>query len=145
MSGTIYIGFQQILPDGLHLGFDRNTTSNANMFYNIGGGWNNVGVANGSFMIRPVMGDTNLFAGIQELDYNSQVMIFPNPSQGIITIKTSEKIKPQALELYTIEGQLIDRRDYSTSLIYSELRSGVYLIKVIFENGVVTKKITIQN
>lgn len=145
VSGVVYIGFQQILPDGLHLGFDRNTTSNANMFYNIGGGWNNVGVANGSFMIRPVMGDTNLFAGIQQLDYNSDILIFPNPSQGLITIKASERFNPQTLELYSIEGHLIDRRDYSTSLDYTRLSSGLYLIKVISDKGVVTKKITIQN
>jgi hypothetical protein len=145
VNGVIYIGFQQILPDGLHLGFDRNTTSNANMFYNIGGSWNNVGVANGTFMIRPVMGDTNLFAGISDMDLNAQVIVYPNPTNGIINIKLSGSFNPHTIELYSIEGLLIEKRDYSSTIDYSELSAGIYLLKVISDNGVLTKKITIQN
>jgi hypothetical protein len=145
VNGVIYIGFQQILPAGLHLGFDRNTTSNANMFYNIGGSWNNVGVANGTFMIRPVMGDTNLFAGIQDIDFNAHIAVYPNPSKGLITVKASDRFNPHTIELYSLEGLLIERRNYSSSLDYSGLTSGVYLLKVIADNGVATKKITIQN
>jgi hypothetical protein len=145
VSGVIYIGFQQILPAGLHLGFDRNTTSNTKMFYNTGGAWNNVGVANGTFMMRPVMGDTNLFAGVQDIDFNSQIEVYPNPTKGVINIKSSNRFNPHTVELYTIEGLLIERRVYTSSLDYSGLSSGVYLLKVISDNGVATKKITIQN
>jgi hypothetical protein len=145
VSGVIYIGFQQVLPAGLHLGFDRNTTSNTKMFYNIGGSWNNVGVANGTFMIRPVMGDTNLFAGIQDIDFNAQVLLYPNPTKGVINIQSSDRFNPHTIELFSIEGLLIERRVYSSSLDYSGLTSGVYLLKVFSDNGVATKKITIQN
>jgi hypothetical protein len=145
VSGVIYIGFQQILPAGLHLGFDRNTTSNSKMFYNIGGSWNNVGVANGTFMIRPVMGDTNLFASVQDIDFNTQIVVYPNPTKGVINIQSSKRFNPHTVELYTIEGLLIERRFYTSTLDYSGLFSGVYLLKVISDNGVATKKITIQN
>jgi hypothetical protein len=145
VSGVIYIGFQQILPAGLHLGFDRNTTSNSKMFYNIGGSWNNVGVANGTFMIRPVMGDTNLFASVQDIDFNTQIVVYPNPTKGVINIQSSNRFNPHTVELYTIEGLLIERRVYTSSLDYSGLSSGVYILKVISDNGVATKKITIQN
>lgn len=145
VSGVIYIGFQQILPDGLHLGFDRNTTSNANMFYNIGGSWNNVGVANGTFMMRPVMGDTSLFVGSHEVDMKAQIAIYPNPTKGVIYINSNEWFNPHTVELYSMEGLLIDRRGYSSTLDYSELSSGVYLLKVISDNNVATQKITIQN
>ncbi|MFM2156596.1 MAG: hypothetical protein RL516_1345 [Bacteroidota bacterium] len=145
VSGVIYIGFQQVLPAGLHLGFDRNTTSNTKMFYNIGGSWNNVGVANGTFMIRPVMGDTNLFVGVQDIDFNAQIVVYPNPTKGEINIQSSISFNPHTLELYSIEGLLIERRVYTSSLDYSGLSSGVYILKVISDNGVATKKITIQN
>jgi hypothetical protein len=145
VSGVIYIGFQQISPNGLHLGFDRNTTSNVNMFYNIGGSWNNVGVANGTFMIRPVMGDTNLFTGVQDIDLNSQIVIYPNPTRGVINIKCSDAFNPHTIELYSIEGILIERKAYSSTIDYSTLSAGVYLLKVISDSGVITKKITIQN
>jgi hypothetical protein len=145
VSGVIYIGFQQISPNGLHLGFDRNTTSNVNMFYNIGGSWNNVGVANGSFMIRPVMGDTNLFTGVQDIDLNSQIVIYPNPTRGVINIKCSDAFNPHTIELYSIEGLLVERKAYSSTIDYSTLSAGVYLLKVISDSGVKTKKITIQN
>jgi hypothetical protein len=115
------------------------------MFYNIGGSWNNVGVANGTFMIRPVMGDTNLFAGISDMDLNAQVIVYPNPTNGIINIKLSGSFNPHTIELYSIEGLLIEKRDYSSTIDYSELSAGIYLLKVISDNGVLTKKITIQN
>jgi hypothetical protein len=145
VNGVIYIGFQQILPAGLHLGFDRNTTSNSKMFYNIGGSWNNVGVANGTFMIRPVMGDTNLFASIQDIDFNAQIVVYPNPTKGLINLQSSNRFNPHTVELFTIEGLLIERRVYTSSLDYSGLCSGIYILKVISDNGVATKKITIQN
>ncbi len=144
VSGIIYIGFQQVLPDGLHLGFDRNTTSNANMFYNISGTWNNVGVANGTFMIRPVMGDTNLFAGLPLTDNLNQVVVFPNPTNNILNISLNQNIVPEFYELYSQEGKLIHTAVYASSIDCSSLAPGLYLLKIIGDGCVITKRITIQ-
>jgi len=102
-------------------------------------------VANGSFMIRPVMGDTNLFTGVQDIDLNSQIVIYPNPTRGVINIKCSDAFNPHTIELYSIEGLLVERKAYSSTIDYSTLSAGVYLLKVISDSGVKTKKITIQN
>jgi len=145
VSGVIYIGFQQVLADGLHLGFDRNTTSNANMFYNITGSWNNVGVANGSFMIRPVMGDTNLFVGIQNVDYGNLISVFPNPSKGIINISVNKNsASPDSYELYSLDGRLIERGSFTTMIDCSMRSPGIYLLKLIAENFVITKRVAIE-
>jgi len=144
VSGVIYIGFQQVLPDGLHLGFDRNTASNTNMFYNIGGSWNNVGVANGTFMMRPVMGDTNLFAGIAVNEAKQSVQVYPNPTSSEIFIKLENGNNAESLELYSLEGQLIQRLEFVSKMDCRNLPDGLYLLKVSSNRGVVTKKITIQ-
>jgi hypothetical protein len=144
VSGIIYIGFQQVLPDGLHLGFDRNTTSNANMFYNISGTWNNVGVANGTFMIRPVMGDTNLFAGLPLTDNLNQVVVFPNPTNNILNISLNQNIVPEFYELLSQEGKLIHTAVYASSIDCSSLVPGLYLLKIIGDGCMITKRITIQ-
>jgi hypothetical protein len=96
-------------------------------------------------MIRPVMGDTNLFTGVQDIDLNSQIVIYPNPTRGVINIKCGNTFNPHTIELYSIEGLLIERKVYSSTIDYSTLSAGVYLLKVISDSGVITKKITIQN
>ncbi|MFM7016789.1 MAG: T9SS type A sorting domain-containing protein [Bacteroidota bacterium] len=144
VSGVIYIGFQQVLPDGLHLGFDRNTTSNTNMFYSLGGAWNNVGVANGSFMIRPVMGDTNLFAGLSPSVNSLTFELFPNPASQILNVRVHANTHPDLYEICSIEGQLIEKNTFTPIIDCSKLKPGIYLLKIVEGSTSMTKKFVVQ-
>ncbi len=136
VSGTIYIGFQQVAGDGLHLGFDRNTASNSKMFYNISGTWSPVGVASGSFMMRPVMGDTTLFVGIDEnKNDNSNLVLFPNPATNILKINLNHPENIKQLDILNIQGELIKSQLYAGSISLEGISDGMYLLKIISTDG----------
>jgi len=147
VSGTIYIGFQQIAPDGLHLGFDRNTNSNSKMFYNIGGSWLPVGVATGSFMMRPVMGDSTLFVGVQEnKNESSDFIVFPNPTNNKLNLKFSHPENVNLIELLNIQGEVLYHEFLSNSINIESFADGMYLIKITAKDGtVLTKKFVKRN
>ena len=81
VGGTFYVGWVQTTNDSLNLGFDMNINSNQNMFYNVSGIWQQ-SVFNGSWMIRPLFGDTIIPASIHEeaLKHELGFNIYPNPA-----------------------------------------------------------------
>lgn len=133
VSGTIYIGFQQVLGDGLHLGFDRNTSSNSKMFYNTGGGWTGVTVANGSFMIRPVMGDSALFTGVKEISSNG-FEIFPNPASSVMHIRYTSGFFPERMVVISADGRRVFEGVATETMDVSSFRPGVYFLRLYSEN-----------
>jgi len=62
---------------------------------------------------------------------------YPNPSNGIINLKYVQ-LRKALFEIYTASGTLVSRReitDESTLLDVSELVDGMYILKVINEDG----------
>lgn len=144
VSGTIYIGFQQVAADGLHLGFDRNTVSNSKMYFNTVGTWNAVTVAPGTFMIRPVMGDTSLFSGINEFALEEAIQLYPNPTSDYINIYIKNPEKVKSLSFRSMDGKLVYNADFSNVLDVSTLGSGLYFVEFLFmDNSIARKRIII--
>ena len=144
VSGTIYVGFQQVSPDGLHLGFDRNTTSNSKMFFNVNGSWTNVNVADGTFLIRPVMGDSVLFVGLPDHSFSSHVNLFPNPSNSIIQIESKQSDQFERTEIYSSQGQLLKSDSFANSFSVQEFSDGIYFIRIYDKyNQVIVKRFTV--
>ncbi len=72
----------------------------------------------------------------------TNVSIYPNPSSGIVYIKTIAKVQSVALKvnLYTTEGRLIKeaiplKTSPPYSLNFTNLPKGLYLLKVFKKNG----------
>ena len=131
VQGTIYIGFQQIFADGLHLGFDRNTKNNSLMFYNVTGTWTNVAVADGSFMIHAVMGDSLLFLGMNENDQNqSDIFIYPNPANDFVQCNVGNNSSLKNVSLSDATGRMVLNNQVSThfTLDVKDLPCGFYLL-----------------
>ncbi|MBK7683347.1 MAG: T9SS type A sorting domain-containing protein [Bacteroidetes bacterium] len=136
VSGTIYVGFQQILGDGLHLGFDRNTASNARMFYNVGAGWIQTAVATGTYMIRAVVGKADLFVGVPENNFeNTAFDLYPNPTSDYVFISSKVENDFLRVEMVSIDGKLVKSETFTSKINTSELPVGMYIVKVLMKNG----------
>ncbi|CAN5582457.1 hypothetical protein BH11BAC2_BH11BAC2_25960 [soil metagenome] len=137
VSGTIYVGFQQVLPDGLHLGFDRNTNSNSKMFYNVNGSWIPVGVATGSFMIRPVMGDTSLFTGISNPEIMANdYLLFPNPTEHYFSIRNADATQVENIVITDLQGKEISKVPFALAFSTVDFIPGIYLVKINQFDGI---------
>jgi hypothetical protein len=84
-----------------------------------------------------------VFNNENEVSFSSST-IYPNPSNGEFKIKSSEMIK--SIIIYDLKGvKLVEYKAYNSSeIINSNLKTGVYLIKVHLENDrIETHKISI--
>ncbi|MDD3875730.1 MAG: C25 family cysteine peptidase [Bacteroidales bacterium] len=82
---------------------------------------------------------------INELQYS----IFPNPSSGLFNINIQSGQKEQIkINIYNIHGQQVYTHDFEGNLIQetinlNQLSAGIYFLKIHYNSGIVTDKITI--
>jgi hypothetical protein len=81
----------------------------------------------------------------------NNLLIYPNPSNGVFKIKLKNTNVAAQLLLFDVLGKLVERRDVTAAqatqpilMDKSFLQSGVYLLKIINKDEVVTKKIIIK-
>ena len=128
---TFYVGFQQIAADGLHLGFDKNTINNPRMYSNISGTWSLVSAAQGTFMMRPFLGDSVL--SIHNLSNNNAALHFyPNPAHDNINIDYPlEKSANTFLKFTDLSGRIVYFEQYlNTKIDISFLSPGIYILQL---------------
>jgi hypothetical protein len=84
---------------------------------------------------------------VNELN-TSQIEIYPNPNNGIFTIKIDKNKESIYVELWTMLGQKVEERIIENNLTnvldFSKLPKGVYLLKINHQNQIFTQKIIIE-
>jgi len=135
LSGKFYIGWEQTTSDNLNLGFDRNTNSQDNIFYNTDGTWYN-SMYKGSLMIRPILGsEDHPHQGVDSREIPMDVSIFPNPaSDGKVNIvlNSSLPVKPENLNIsiFDLVGKRVQSLPFSPRIELDGIQSGTYFIVI---------------
>ncbi len=80
---------------------------------------------------------------------NTSLNIYPNPSNGIVTIEVSNlKSLQSKVYVYNVLGKVVFEKEMvsnSNQIIdLSELNEGTYFVKLVSANGILNKKINIQ-
>jgi len=82
----------------------------------------------------------NYVTSLEESTIENKLNIYPNPSSGIFNISTMENV--QAVEVYGMNGQQIKGISIRENEInLTEYPNGIYFVRVIAENGLITKKL----
>jgi hypothetical protein len=105
----------------------------------------------GSYRIHgSPFGDDNLITGLepgeQENNSNGHVLVYPNPTNGEIRIKSvCGDGGPVSIVLYSVNGlRLLDEESEAETSIHLErlnLEAGIYILQVELEDRLITKKI----
>ncbi len=75
---------------------------------------------------------------------NTTVSIYPNPVKDMLNVKTTSKIK--TYKVYNLAGQSVNTKLISDSTIdFSRLEKGVYVVEIQLENGKRTTQKIIKN
>ncbi len=83
--------------------------------------------------------------GVNTLD--SKISIVPNPNNGLFMIKTSELNETSLIEIYSLSGKLILKKNISTASVYIDLTNqagGIYFVKITADNKVYNSKLVIK-
>lgn len=143
VSGTVYIGWQQTTDENMNVGYDRNTNSKQNLYYNVDGTWSNSSF-DGSLMMRPLVGKAwyQTFSSIDETtETGVDFEIYPNPAsqqeihiglpQNLGNHITKENI---VVEIFDCIGKTVLTVPYKETIDISELKTGVYFVRLSGKN-----------
>ncbi len=128
LSGSVYIGMILNLAQDYGLGFDVNTNTSSHMFYNSTGSWFQTSYQ-GTFMIRPVFGDSAVFAGTPSIEKEDYVLLFPNPARNELKIVTNLDDYTVA-EITDMVGRLVCSNRINETIDVSHLNKGIYLVRI---------------
>lgn len=135
-AGAFFIGWEQTTNDNLNIGFDRNTDSQNNNFYNVDGTWRKSSFE-GSIMMRPILGKPLPGEGQQtKSTFAEDLKIWPNPPQGdkmVYVDLPSEAADPAIryyLKLSVVDmfGRTVLSGPYVERFSAASLDAGIYLV-----------------
>jgi hypothetical protein len=135
LSGTFYIGWQQLDLDRLNIGFDMNTNQQSNIYYNASGSWQNTSFQ-GALMMRPVFGRcSDDVTSVAEIRHDIEFELFPNPANNAVNIRTA--LNYANLVVMDLSGRVLnDMMFFQNAVIdLNQLANGIYLISVTDEYG----------
>ena len=101
-----------------------------------------------SFANVPLLDTSNSISGIDNIELD-EISVFPNPSEGLIQIRSSEPLKQVVIKIYDILGRAIYSADkkilHGQEVIdMSDAKSGFYLIYISTKEGIYTQEIVIR-
>ncbi len=82
--------------------------------------------------------------GINDVNFNNGIALFPNPTTGVLTVKTKTDDRIiDMIEVYSILGTKI-LESKSLTIDLGGFNSGVYLVKIFSNAGIVTQKVILK-
>ncbi len=153
VSDTFYIGWQQPVGDNIIFGYDTNTDSKGQQFFNITGdnsaqNWKAANQQAGSIMVRPVFGKVPL--AVEESPEEKPITlstdrIFPNPTSGLVqwefpgvrSVKVSDVLGRPVATLTSKDAAI-------NSVNLSGLPDGMYLIHLQIGSKTVVNKVILK-
>ncbi|HAA01388.1 MAG TPA: hypothetical protein DCD96_07040 [Flavobacteriales bacterium] len=146
VNGTYFIGWKQLDPDKLNIGFDLNTNRQSKIYYRTAASWIQTGFQ-GALMMRPVfdrcIGDVTSVEDFSPEEM--QLRLFPNPATDEVVIDSD--LNNGTIEIYDLGGRLISTTitTGTVRLGVSLLQNGVYLVAFINDQGArAVRKLIIQ-
>ncbi len=133
---AFYVGWRQIDPDRLNIGFDRNIDQSAKLFYSVDNGITWIpSQIEGTAMIRPIFStEMDDILSVSENPKDDFILLYPNPTSESVSIKNiSENF--EGVRIYNIQGkQILESKESFISL--KDQPSGVYFFQIFGRNEI---------
>ncbi|MCG8574888.1 MAG: T9SS type A sorting domain-containing protein [Flavobacteriales bacterium] len=135
LTGTkFYVGWEQIDDESLQIGLDWNIDNGEKIWRNTSGTWLQSSF-DCSLLIRPVF-STGLNYTLSQDDLQNtgmEISMYPNPTTNQLNFTG---LPDQfALSIFDMSGRLVHQSLNETSILVSDLETGVYVVDIRDENG----------
>lgn len=142
IGGKIYMGYREENDDVISVGFDKNSNSAQNLYFNQSGNWDQNETLEGSMMIRPVFDQASVTVSNIPIQKENIARIYPNPSSGMLRYDGNF----DTIEIYSMSGQRMMQitRDENVTIDLSQLNNGLYLVKIIKDGNLSTQKVLLR-
>jgi hypothetical protein len=68
------------------------------------------------------------------------VSLYPNPVKDYLKIELRNQLEIQKIQIYNVIGKLVNETR-SLEVDFTKLSKGIYLLKIITDKGIATKKV----
>lgn len=89
---------------------------------------------NNPIITNTTLNTIDLFLGTNEVNYLTQISMYPNPVDDILNIKFDSNLKG-TIEIYTPQGKLVMTNNIASKINVTSLNAGMYFTIITFENG----------
>ncbi len=135
---SFYVGWQQLTPRLLNIGLDRNNNPQGVKWFNTQGQWN-PSLINGSWMIRPVVGDSLVYPTAIPKIIRLNALVYPNPASDFIQVRCDCEIAQWNIKDMT--GRILaSGTELEGPLSTSFLPAAMYLVELEDRNGLVSRQ-----
>lgn len=83
----------------------------------------------------------NVVLGISNLDFASEIVLYPNPTSGMINIQKPNSLHIDKIRIYNALGELIGSRLFSETLDLSKFATGILFIQMESSEGLINKTV----
>ncbi len=142
VSGTFYVGWQQVSERNLQVGMDIQNNSSQHNYYFSNNTWFQSQIT-GAPMIRPLFGEDVPLVGIIEPmkpTAENSIKVYPNPviDQLYLDLPTSEQ--GVTVTVFDISGKLMLQQEYTgNGIATASLQAGMYIVKVSDAKGTINR------
>jgi hypothetical protein len=132
ITGTFYVGYRQLDPERLNLGFDCNIDNSQNTVFSVnnGGTWITSSIP-GSMMMRPIF-STALDGELSTPEIEAEATVFgvyPNPVSELLHLQVNP-VKYTGAALFDIQGKCVAQvSSEQLQLDMSPYTPGVYVLR----------------
>lgn len=77
---------------------------------------------------------------VDQPDLKEGVLVYPNPTKGMLNIQTPEDLELESISIYEINGKLIQSQKASEQIDFSRFSSGIYFMELETQEGSKTIK-----
>jgi hypothetical protein len=138
VNQTFYVGWRQLDPQRLNVGFDMNTNSADKIFFStdLGATWQNSSLQ-GSLMIRPVFSTKMDYQlDTPEAVFQEELTLYPNPANDWFNLSY---VNDGTVEIIAMNGQTVLRTAWQNQIDVSTLSPGFYMVRANSLDGNFTK------
>ncbi|HPI54234.1 MAG TPA: T9SS type A sorting domain-containing protein [Chitinophagaceae bacterium] len=137
-AGTYYMGITQPAnfgSDSIYYGLDMNRQTNSQfLYYNVDGYWF-ASSANGSIMMRPMVGAFFTPSSVGSVSKkSSSLVVYPNPAQSVLNVASNETWNHY--RIYSVLGNLMQEGiPIRQAIQISSLAPGMYMLECRNKNN----------
>lgn len=132
---SFYVGWQQLTQRLLNIGLDRNNQVPGVKWFNVQGQWN-PSLINGSWMIRPVLGDSLRYPTHVAALKTPLVKLYPNPVSDQLFIQSNRAW--QHYQLLDLQGRILAKGNFNEGqegIAVAWLQPGLYVLRLQWSDG----------
>lgn len=129
VSGSVFVGFEQVGNDFINLGFDRSKNTSDRIYYLTDSLWRQ-SFLSGSLMMRPCFGSAATLGIVEQEVENVEWSVYPNPASETVNVSGEVAV----VELYDMQGRRVAvSRQHVMDV--GHCPEGLYLVRVITPEG----------